>query len=244
MSISLERASRAHRILLTLLVALVAAVLAAGCGGDDDKGSDSKSSSKTSSEASGGGDSASGNDKDLDAEVAKREGKYDAPPTEKLDAATKYPVTMETTEGTFTIVVDPKLAPIASANFVFLVKDGFYDGIKFHRVMKEFMIQGGDPTGTGTGGPGYNLKDDPVKGTYKRGVVAMANAGPDTGGSQFFVVQGANVQLPPDYIIFGNVDEAGMKVVDKIADVSVETGANGEPSSPTKTVRIISAKLA
>ncbi len=221
-----------------LLVVLVAALLAAGCGGDsgssDDDGGGAEQSA--SSEAEGGG-SDDGDD------VAARDGKYDAPPTNKLDPAKSYVVEVETTKGTFDLTVDPKAAPIAAANFVFLVEEGFYDGVVFHRVIKDFMVQGGDPSGTGMGGPGYELKDDPVKGEYKRGTVAMANAGPNTGGSQFFIVHGTNVELPKDYVIFGSVDEAGMKVIDEIADVEVETSPNGEPSQPVEEIRIVEAKL-
>lgn len=223
--------------MLALLAA--AALLAAGCGGDsssDDEGRGSDESAESSDdEAEGGGSD----------EVAARNGMYDAPPTEKLDPAKTYVVEVETSKGTFDITVDPKAAPIAAANFVFLVKEGYYDGTPFHRIIKDFMIQGGDPTGTGTGGPGYQLKDDPVKGEYDRGTVAMANAGPNTGGSQFFIVHGTTVAetLDKDYVIFGKVDATGMKVVDEIANVDVEPGPTGEPSQPVDAVKIISAKL-
>ncbi len=221
--------------LLALLAA--AALLAAGCGDDsgdsDGGGSGGSSESESDSDAEGGGE-----------DVAARDGKYDAPPTLKLDPGTKYVVEMKTNKGTFDINVDPKAGPIAAANFVFLVEEGFYDGVPFHRVIKDFMIQGGDPTGTGLGGPGYDLKDDPVKGAYTRGTVAMANAGPDTGGSQFFIVHGPDAAtLPKDYIIFGKVDEQGMEVVDEIADVEVEPSANGEPSQPVEEIVIESATL-
>lgn len=105
-------------------------------------------------------------------------------------------------------------APLAASNFITLSKDGFYDGLTFHRRVEGFVIQGGDPTGTGSGDPGYKFKDEPVKREYKRGVVAMANSGPDTNGSQFFVML-ADTSLPPLYTIFGDVIE-GMDVVDKI----------------------------
>lgn len=224
------------RVPFLLLLLLAAALFVAGCGGDagssDDDGGGAEQAS--SSEAEGGGS---------DDDVAARDGMYDSPPTRKLDPAKTYVVEMETSKGTLELHVDPKAAPIAAANFVFLVEEGFYDGVAFHRVIKDFMIQGGDPSGTGMGGPGYELKDDPVKGDYTRGTVAMANAGPNTGGSQFFIVHGTNVELPKDYVIFGNVDEDGMKVVDEIADVEVETSANGEPSQPAGDVKIIKATL-
>ncbi len=105
-------------------------------------------------------------------------------------------------------------APLTASNFIFLAKDSFYDGLTFHRREEGFVIQGGDPAGNGAGGPGYKFKDEPVKRAYKRGVVAMANSGPDTNGSQFFIIL-ADTQLPPLYTIFGDVTE-GMDVVDKI----------------------------
>ncbi len=227
------------RALFLLALLSAAALLTAGCNGDSKDSEDGGGSdSASSSEVEGGGETS--ND-----DVASRDGKYDAPPTLKLDAAKKYVVQLETNKGTFDINVDPKAAPIAAANFVFLVKEGFYDGVPFHRVIKDFMIQGGDPSGTGMGGPGYELKDDPVKGEYSRGTVAMANAGPNTGGSQFFIVHGTNVAdtLPKDYIIFGKVDDAGMKVVDEIANVEVETSPSGEPSQPVDAVTIEKATL-
>ena len=232
-------ASFLTRILFLLALLTAAARLAAGCGGDSSDSDDGGGADQaSSSETEGGGDSG-------DDEVAARDGKYDEPPTLKLDPATKYVVEMKTNKGAFDIAVDPKAAPIAAANFVFLVKEGFYDGVPFHRVIKDFMVQGGDPSGTGLGGPGYELKDDPVKGAYSRGTVAMANAGPNTGGSQFFIVHGSNVSdtLPKDYIIFGKVDEAGMKVVDEIAGVEVEPNSSGEPSQPVDEVTIESATL-
>lgn len=128
-------------------------------------------------------------------------------------------------------VIDIELfsdAPIASSNFIQLAKKGFYDGVIFHRVIKGFMIQGGDPTGTGTSGPGYSFQDelDPdavsyQKG-YKRGIVAMANAGPNTNGSQFFIMH-QDYQLPHNYTIFGQVT-SGMDVVDAIAESEVDAG--------------------
>jgi cyclophilin family peptidyl-prolyl cis-trans isomerase len=211
------------------MLLLLAALLLAGCGSSDDDG---------------GSDAGSKSDAKVDAaEVADRADSYEAPPTTKLDPDLEHVVRMETDKGTFDIDLDPKAAPIAAANFAFLVGEGYYDGITFHRVIKDFMVQAGDPLGTGTGGPGYTLKDDPVRGDYVRGTVAMANAGPDTGGSQFFIVHGTNVDLPKAYVIFGSVDEEGMEVVDEIAAVEVEPGPTGEPSSPVEPVRITRATV-
>lgn len=124
-------------------------------------------------------------------------------------------VLIKTTLGDIVIQVDPDQGPNAASNFVYLVKKGFYTGTIFHRVIPGFMIQGGDPTGTGTSGPGYQFKNDPVKSPYNKGIVAMANAGRDTNGSQFFIMVD-NVPLPPDYSVFGHVIE-GQDVADKIA---------------------------
>lgn len=111
-------------------------------------------------------------------------------------------------------------SPIASSNFIYLANKKFYDGLIFHRVIAGFMIQGGDPAGTGAGGPGYSFPDEPVNRTYTRGIVAMANAGPNTNGSQFFIMHN-DYQLAPNYTIFGNV-LSGMEVVDGIANSQVD----------------------
>jgi cyclophilin family peptidyl-prolyl cis-trans isomerase len=120
---------------------------------------------------------------------------------------------IETNKGTIEFEIFPE-APKAASNFIHLTKDGFYDGLTFHRVVPGFVIQGGDPLGNGTGGPGYKFEDEPVTRKYTKGIVAMANAGPDTNGSQFFIMLEDN-DLPPDYTIFGQVIK-GQDVVDKI----------------------------
>lgn len=107
-------------------------------------------------------------------------------------------------------------SPIAASNFINLTKQGFYDGLTFHRREEGFVIQGGDPNGNGTGGPGYTFVDEPVTRDYRRGTVAMANAGPNTNGSQFFIILKDAPQLPKQYTIFGNVIEGMEDVVDKI----------------------------
>lgn len=143
-------------------------------------------------------------------------------------------VTLETNYGTITFELYRQDAPKTTENFVTLAQKGFYNNLTFHRVIKGFMIQGGDPNGNGTGGPGYTFADelDPntpsAKEGYKRGVVAMANAGPNTNGSQFFIMH-QDYPLPHNYTIFGKV-VSGIDVVDKIANV--KTGANDKPVSP------------
>jgi cyclophilin family peptidyl-prolyl cis-trans isomerase len=132
-----------------------------------------------------------------------------------MAAGGKSTVTIETAKGKIVVGVEADLGPLAAANFVALASCGFYDGLVFHRVVPGFVIQGGDPTGTGSGGPGYEFADDPVTVPYARGVVAMANSGKDTNGSQFFIVL-ADSGLAPNYSVFGRVT-AGMEAVDAIA---------------------------
>ncbi len=121
---------------------------------------------------------------------------------------------IETPKGTIKIQLFADDAPLTVSNFVFLTNDNYFDGLTFHRVEPGFVIQGGDPSGNGTGGPGYTFADEPVKKSYDRGIVAMANRGPNTNGSQFFIML-EDTPLPPNYTIFGQVTE-GMSVVDKI----------------------------
>ena len=153
---------------------------------------------------------------------------YDAPPALSIDPAKSYSATIETSAGSMTAELFPDDAPNTVNNFVFLARDGFYDEVIFHRVISGFMIQGGDPTGTGRGGPGYRFDDEPVTRSYDRGTLAMANAGPNTNGSQFFIMH-ADYPLPPNYTIFGKLT-AGEDVVDAIA--GAQTGPNDRPVEP------------
>jgi cyclophilin family peptidyl-prolyl cis-trans isomerase len=145
-----------------------------------------------------------------------------------IDPAHSYTATIDTSAGTMTAELFASEAPKTVNNFVFLARDGFYDGVIFHRVISGFMIQGGDPTGTGRGGPGYRFDDEPVTRKYSRGILAMANAGPNTNGSQFFVMH-ADYGLPPNYTIFGRLT-GGEDVLDKIA--GAQTGAQDRPVTP------------
>ena len=154
---------------------------------------------------------------------------YDAPPAMTIDLSKLYTAAIETSAGSITVELYPAHAPQTVNNFVFLAREGFYDGVIFHRTISGFMIQGGDPTGTGTGGPGYRFRDEfHDKTTYNRGTVAMANAGPNTNGSQFFICHD-DVGLPNAYTIFGEVTD-GMDVVDTIAEAP--TGAQDRPIEP------------
>ncbi len=145
-----------------------------------------------------------------------------------IDPDRRYTATMETSLGTITIALDPINAPATVNNFVTLARYHYYDGVVFHRVIKGFMCQGGDPQGTGRGGPGYTFADElPRPGRYEVGSVAMANAGPNTNGSQFFIVSGpSGVGLPPQYSLFGKVVK-GLDVVSAIE--SVPTGPGDRP---------------
>ena len=163
---------------------------------------------------------------------------YSASPPMTIDAKKKYAATLETSKGTVAVELFASEAPNTVNNFVFLARDGFYDQTTFHRVVKDFMIQGGDPKGDGTGGPGYKFADEKVTRDYKRGIVAMANSGPDTNGSQFFIMH-ADYPLPKNYVIFGRV-VSGIEVVDKIAEVKVQPNAYTEEPAPAAPVLVIS----
>jgi cyclophilin family peptidyl-prolyl cis-trans isomerase len=159
---------------------------------------------------------------------------YAQPPAMQIDPAKRYSATIETSAGTMTADLFADEAPNTVNNFVTLARDGFYEGVIFHRVIPGFMIQGGDPTGRGTGGPGYRFNDEPVKRPYLRGTLAMANAGPNTNGSQFFVMH-ADYALPPNYTIFGKLT-AGESVVDAIA--TAPRGSQDRPNSPVSITSI------
>ena len=160
---------------------------------------------------------------------------WSTPPAMQIDTSKTYFATVDTTLGTFKIQLFANEAPKTVNNFVFLSQQGFYDGVIFHRIIKTFMIQTGDPTGTGTGGPGYKFADElPPKHSYNSGIVAMANAGPNTNGSQFFVCTGSDAKSLnnyPNYTQFGKVVD-GMDVVQRIAAVPVGPGNPGENSRP------------
>lgn len=165
--------------------------------------------------------------------------KFDKAPAMQIDTKKKYSAVVSTSLGDFTIELFAKDAPKTVNNFVFLSKEKFYDKITFHRIIKDFMIQTGDPLGSGMGGPGYTFEDELNNGhTYDVGVVAMANAGPNTNGSQFFIGSGPdvkNLKNDPAYTIFGKVVK-GQDVVTKIASVDVKanpmTGSNETPVNP------------
>ncbi len=153
---------------------------------------------------------------------------WNSPPPMQIDIKKTYHITIETAQGSISLELYPQYAPKTVNNFVFLTEQGFYDGVTFHRVIKDFMIQGGDPTGTGRGGPGYRFEDEvrgnPLK--HEKGAISMANAGPNTNGSQFFITHSPQPHLDGKHTVFGKVVE-GQDVVDAIhqGDVMIQVTA-------------------
>ena len=145
------------------------------------------------------------------------EKQWDSPPEMQIDSSKTYKLMIESSKGVIDLELYPQHAPKTVNNFVFLVREGFYDGVSFHRVIADFMIQGGDPTGSGRGGPGYKFEDE-VEGNplaHETGVISMANAGPNTNGSQFFITHSPQPHLNGKHTVFGKVVK-GQEVVDAI----------------------------
>ena len=224
-----------------LLIALLAiALLAAGCGGGETTSSipsgdaaDTGAPAETESAEAPATEAPEGC-REVEAPEPKEDGGEKAP-KEPLDDGKKYTATVTTNCGKFAFSLDLDTAPKTAASFAALAGKGFYEGTVFHRIVPGFVIQGGDPTGTGGGGPGYKTVDKPPSdATYTKGVVAMAKAGneaPGTSGSQFFVVTGADAGLPPEYAVLGKVT-SGMKVVERIGELG------DQAEQPTFTVVI------
>ncbi len=174
--------------------------------------------------------------------------KWSKPPAMAIDQNKTYTATIKTNYGDIVVQLFAKDSPLTVNNFVFLSRQGFYNNVKFHRVIKGFMIQTGDPTGTGAGGPGYQFADElPPKYQYEPGIVAMANAGANTNGSQFFICSGPqskNLNAYPNYNVFGRVT-SGMDVVSQIESVPVAKKYAGDPetSSPTVDVHIVNVSI-
>jgi cyclophilin family peptidyl-prolyl cis-trans isomerase len=206
------------------LPVLLLVLLTAGCGGGDN-----------GSSAGGGGGIPSSTDCEVIPDVSQ-----DPPDITPLDQGKPYRLVVKTNKGAFTVALDTKTSPCTTASIVQLANKGFFNGTIFHRIVPGFVIQGGDPTGTGSGGPGYKTVDTPPEtARYTKGVVAMAKTmdeAPGTSGSQFFVVTGADVGLPPDYAILGKVVD-GLDVVERI-------GKLGDASEqPTERVEIQTATV-
>ena len=215
---------------LSLLLVLVLAL--AACGGDDEEGAVTSPPATTAVESTPDtGTTEAQECESVEAPAAKPDGGAEEP-SGTLDAAKTYRLVVATNCGPFTITLDQKGAPNTAASLVSLARAGFFDGVTFHRVVPGFVIQGGDPTGTGTGGPGYKTVDVPKQdAAYTQGVVAMAKSGiepPGTSGSQFFVVTGADAGLPPEYAVVGEVTD-GLETTLKIDALGV---GDGPPSIP------------
>jgi len=164
---------------------------------------------------------------------------WGSPPAMQIDTNKQYTATINTNLGNIEVQLFANEDPKTVNNFVFLANQGYYNGCKFFRIVKGFVIQTGDPTNTGTGGPGYQFADEPVTRNYLQGILAMANSGPNTNGSQFFICLADLTTLPKDYTIFGIVT-SGMDVVQAIGNTPVEANPmmGGEMSSPTQDVHI------
>jgi cyclophilin family peptidyl-prolyl cis-trans isomerase len=208
---------------LALLALLVLAL--AGCGGDDDDGQEDSAGQTTAATTEQAAPATTGEEApssgpcaSVDQPQPRASGQEEAP-TEDLDASKTYTAEVRTNCGSFTLTLDPEASPKAVASFVELARNDFFDGTSFHRIVPGFVIQGGDPSGTGTGGPGYLTEDTPAPSTtYTKGVVAMAKTAsdpPGTAGSQFFVVTAEDAGLPPEYAVVGTVTD-GLDVVELI----------------------------
>ena len=169
-------------------------------------------------------------------EISIMQHTYSSPPAVAIDKDKKYTASIQTNKGTMIVELFSNESPVTVNNFVFLSEEGFYEDVIFHRIINNFMVQTGDPTGTGTGGPGYRFDDEPVSRDYLRGTLAMANAGPNTNGSQFFIVH-QDAGLPKSYTIFGIITD-GLDILDEIATVPVTMGPSGENSQPLERVFI------
>jgi peptidyl-prolyl cis-trans isomerase B (cyclophilin B) len=220
-------------------VALLVAVLAAltlgltACGGSDSKSAEATSTAPPSPAQAAGCEKVAQPKPKPNAKLPK--------PKDKLDPGKTYVARVVTSCGEFDITLDAKRAPRTGGSFKYLADKGFYDGLTFHRIVAGFVIQGGDPAGNGTGGPGYSVVEAPPNNlSYTKGVVAMAKTQdekPGTSGSQFFVVTAEDAQLPPDYALLGKVTK-GLDVVDKIS--AVPTTSDDQPSEPVviKSVKV------
>ena len=213
-------------MLRVLILCLACALLLAACGEDDEGEQAAATPAATEEPAPAGCEPAEEPEPKGEGDLAK--------PKETLDPAKTYVATVSTNCGDFEITLDAEQAPTTGGSFKSLADQGFYDGTTFHRVVAGFVIQGGDPKGDGTGGPGYSVVEAPPQDLlYEKGVVAMAKTGTEaagTSGSQFFVVTAEDAQLPPDYALLGRVT-AGQDVVDKIGVAEIDP-ATEKPVDP------------
>jgi cyclophilin family peptidyl-prolyl cis-trans isomerase len=208
---------------LLIAVALMTSLVVAACGEDEGLGSAPTQTQATPTEE------------------GTTQMQWNTEPAMQLEEGKNYGAIIRTTKGDIVVDLFESEAPRTVNNFVFLANQGYYENVSFHRIIKDFMVQTGDPTGTGAGGPGYRFADEPVTRPYVRGTLAMANAGPNTNGSQFFIVH-ADAGLPPNYTIFGIVTE-GLDVLDAIANVPVRPSSRGEMSVPTEPVSLTGVEI-
>jgi peptidyl-prolyl cis-trans isomerase B (cyclophilin B) len=224
-------------------VLCVLALALAACGGDDDSGGATSAKKKPSSSSGTAEAGGQGVCKDVE-QPTPRDGGGQHKPKQLLDPSKAYTVVLRTSCGSFTIRLDQRTSPNAAASFASLARNGFFDDTIFHRIVPGFVIQGGDPTASGSGGPGYSTRDRvPRNAAYDPGVVAMAKAGNEpagTAGSQFFVVTGAGSGLTPDYALLGKVT-SGMKVVQAIGQLG--DPASGGTGTPLQSVVIEKATV-
>jgi cyclophilin family peptidyl-prolyl cis-trans isomerase len=215
-------------------LAVLCFVVGLGACGGDDESAETASPETTQARTAGAGDTAGGC-RDVEAPRPKRDGGQKKP-TARLDSSKTYEVRFATSCGAFTVRLDVETSPKTTASFVALARRGFFDGTVFHRIVPGFVIQGGDPTGTGTGGPGYSTLDKPpADAAYTTGVVAMAKTAaepPGTAGSQFYVVTGQDAGLPPEYALLGKVTK-GIEVTQQIGELGdPASGGSGTPTRP------------
>lgn len=236
-----------NRTALTIVLSAMLLV-ATACGTKDNDAANNRSNTGTQNESTTGSGGANNGSNGGTADVGTAK-QWSEKPKMEIDASKSYSATFKTNKGDFTVELYAKDRPETVNNFVFLSKQHFYDGVTFHRIMQTFMIQGGDPTGTGAGGPGYTIPDelDDKYTTYDEGVLAMAKtAAPNSGGSQFFICTGADAAMlnqSPVYTIFGKVTD-GMDIVKKIAETPVTLDDSGrEQSKPTEKVVINSIDI-
>lgn len=234
-------AMRLPRRLLAATACAALIVTATACGDDDPAGSASSPAAATSPGGSASGTtvtSAAGETcVSREPDPAPSPETYSDPPEVTIDTSATYRATLETSCGPIVVALDAAAAPTTVNNFVFLAREGFYDGLTFHRVVSGFVIQGGDPEGSGRGGPGYAIPDELPDDGYAAGDLAMANAGPDTAGSQFFIVTGDASALPNAYAKFGRVVE-GLDVARTIEGFADPTADPGDPAAQTPTAPI------
>jgi cyclophilin family peptidyl-prolyl cis-trans isomerase len=229
-----------------MTIVAVAIVAASACSGDDDIIVSSPFDESSTSVSTAGAE-AQTTAPAVAAECPPADGtdevtqQFAAPPPFCLDPDASYSALVETSTGDLTIELDQAAAPQAVNSLVFLARNNYFDDTICHRVIRDFVVQCGDPTATGTGGPGYRFADElPAEGSYQLGSIAMANSGPDTNGSQFFIISGPNgAALPPLYSLFGQVPDADLDVVEAMN----ELGSDDSSGIPTEEIRILDVTI-